>query len=100
MAGYLHSARTRSFSSTNDLKLSLLSCLTSDAPAMAAKKAAQIVVYFILAVCMKVCVFGCVLRRCRVECLCECVERVREPAGQDFMGSGGVELLENTFTFQ
>jgi hypothetical protein len=46
--GDLHSARTRSFSSTKALKLSLLSCLTSEPAATAAKKAAQIVEYLIV----------------------------------------------------
>jgi hypothetical protein len=46
--GYVHSARTRSFSSIKLLKLSVFSCLTSDAATTAAKKAAQTVEYFIL----------------------------------------------------
>jgi hypothetical protein len=48
--GDVHSARTRSFSSTKALKLSLFSCLTSEPAATAAKKAAQMVEYLILVV--------------------------------------------------
>lgn len=44
----LHSARTRSFSWTNSLKVSVLSWVTSEAPTRAANRVAQIVEHFIL----------------------------------------------------
>jgi len=51
MARYLHSARTRSLSWTNSLKSSVFSWTTSDVAATtAAKKAAQMVEHFIMAV--------------------------------------------------
>ena len=75
VTGGLHSARTRSFSSTKALNVSLLSCLTSDAVTAAARKAAQIVEYF-MAKCATVFMEG--LEEAAVEILCACRERAEE----------------------